>query len=146
MPDSRPIDYRPVELEEDRIISVPVLIASLVLFGILTASMLVVLRFETIFKDFKIELPGITMIALVFARFYLNDFGWIAALAVAVGVPFVVPRIVDQARDSKTRSRRRRWVVRITTLLAVCFVIVLALALFSPMVALTNTVSTPANK
>src|SRR3954451_15107951 len=45
--------------------------------GIVSMIMIVVIpKFEQIFKDFKTDLPGITKILLAVSRWFANDYGW----------------------------------------------------------------------
>src|SRR5213080_1246495 len=45
--------------------------------GIVSMIMIFVIpKFESIFKDFRMELPGITKVLLAVSRWFANDFGW----------------------------------------------------------------------
>ncbi len=49
--------------------------------GIVSMIMIFVIpKFEQIFKDFKVELPPITMMLLTISRFFANDYGWVYVL------------------------------------------------------------------
>ena len=45
----------------------------------------VVRRFEVVFKDFGVELPLATKLALGLSRWWANDYGWLLALFAADG-------------------------------------------------------------
>ncbi|HLL90751.1 MAG TPA: type II secretion system F family protein, partial [Tepidisphaeraceae bacterium] len=51
------------------VISIAIAIVSMIM-------VFVIPKFETIFKDFKTELPGITKILLGVSRWFANDYGW----------------------------------------------------------------------
>src|SRR3954471_22914043 len=54
--------------------------------GIVSMIMIFVIpKFEAIFKDFKLELPGVTQVLLDISSFMANDYGWAYVLA----FPFV---------------------------------------------------------
>ena len=55
--------------------------------GIVTMIMIfVVPKFEQIFKDFKVKLPGATVLLLTISRWFANDYGWIYMIAAPVAV------------------------------------------------------------
>ncbi len=51
------------------VISISVAIVSMIMIFVIP-------KFETIFKDFKVELPGITKVLLTVSRWFANDYGW----------------------------------------------------------------------
>jgi type IV pilus assembly protein PilC len=54
----------------------PVVVISIAI-GIVSMIMVFVIpKFETIFKDFKTELPGVTKVLLAVSRWFANDYGW----------------------------------------------------------------------
>ena len=110
--------------------------------GVFTLAMVFVIpRFEQIFKDFRLDLPGPTKLLLAVSRWFTNDYGWAfsvaACTALAVGLAFL---------DERAR-RRRRWLYPLLALLlfigAVVFVI---LALFLPMISLMDGISGTSKK
>jgi len=55
--------------------------------GIVTMIMIfVVPKFEQIFKDFKVKLPGATVLLLTISRWFANDYGWIYMIAAPVAI------------------------------------------------------------
>jgi type IV pilus assembly protein PilC len=46
----------------------------------------VIPKFEQIFKDFKTDLPGITMLLLNISRWFANDYGWAYVLFFPIGM------------------------------------------------------------
>ncbi len=54
----------------------PIVVISIAI-GIVSMIMVFVIpKFETIFKDFKTELPGVTKLLLVISRWFAQDYGW----------------------------------------------------------------------
>lgn len=51
------------------VISIAVAIVSMIMIFVIP-------KFETIFRDFKVELPGITKLLLAISRWFANDYGW----------------------------------------------------------------------
>jgi type IV pilus assembly protein PilC len=50
--------------------------------GVVTMIMIFVIpKFQDIFKDFKVELPGITKLLLAISHWFANDYGWAYILA-----------------------------------------------------------------
>jgi type IV pilus assembly protein PilC len=66
--------------------------------GIVSMIMIVVIpKFEDIFKDFKLDLPTPTKILLGISRWFANDYGW----AYIIAFPFVVGGLVKLIRLSE---------------------------------------------
>jgi type IV pilus assembly protein PilC len=66
--------------------------------GIVSMIMIVVIpKFEDIFKDFKLDLPTPTKILLGISRWFANDYGW----AYIIAFPFVVAGLVKLIRLSE---------------------------------------------
>jgi len=57
----------------------------------------VIPKFEGIFKDFKLELPGPTLVLLGMSHFFANDYGWVYLIA----FPFVFGGILKLLRLSE---------------------------------------------
>jgi type IV pilus assembly protein PilC len=65
--------------------------------GIVSMIMIFVIpKFQQIFKDFKVELPGITKLLLSMSHWFAADFGW----AYIIVLPLVLVGIVKLARTS----------------------------------------------
>ena len=66
--------------------------------GIVSMIMIVVIpKFEDIFKDFKLDLPTPTKILLATSRWFANDYGWAYLLA----APFVITGLIKLIRLSE---------------------------------------------
>src|SRR6476659_7534716 len=66
--------------------------------GIVSMIMIFVIpKFETIFRDFKTELPGITKVLLAVSRWFAQDYGWAYILA----FPFVMWMLIRLAKMSE---------------------------------------------
>ena len=88
----------------------------------------VVRRFEVVFKDFRVELPLATKLALGLSRWWANDYGWLLALfaatVAAVGLGFVLP-----PRPAGPSTRRGRYGLPLILLLAFTLLLVAGLLL-----------------
>lgn len=59
--------------------------------GIVSMIMIFVIpKFEQIFKDFKVSLPGVTQALLVVSRWFANDYGWAYVLFSPVAIVAIV--------------------------------------------------------
>lgn len=66
--------------------------------GIVSMIMIVVIpKFEDIFKDFRLDLPGPTKILLAVSRWFANDYGW----AYIIAAPFVITGLIKLIRLSE---------------------------------------------
>jgi type IV pilus assembly protein PilC len=66
--------------------------------GVVTMIMIFVIpKFEGIFKDFKLELPGPTLVLLGMSHFFANDYGWVYLIA----FPFVFGGLIKLLRLSE---------------------------------------------
>jgi type IV pilus assembly protein PilC len=66
--------------------------------GIVSMIMIVVIpKFEDIFKDFKLDLPAPTKILLATSRWFANDYGW----AYIIAFPFVVTGLIKLIKLSE---------------------------------------------
>src|SRR2546421_2368705 len=75
----------------------PVVVISIAI-GIVSMIMIFVIpKFEQIFKDFKVQLPPVTVALLVVSRWFANDYGW----AYVIAFPFVFIAILKLARMSE---------------------------------------------
>jgi len=66
-----------------RIVSMPFALSAVVIISTLLAVASITSKFEKIFKDFKVDLPGITKLQLLASRWIFNDYGWLVLLVVA---------------------------------------------------------------
>jgi hypothetical protein len=110
------------------------------LAGVFTFLMVVVVpRFEEIYRDFGTKLPTPTVMMLRLSRFVANDYGWVVAWAIAIGVPVAVARL----RPWPPVGRSRGWGVTIfvTILLTGTGMFAVYALLQLPMIALIQSVS-----
>ncbi len=69
--------------------------------GIVSMIMVFVIpKFETIFKDFKVELPGITRVLLSVSRWFANDYGWAYVLCSPI-ILIVSLRLIRMSEGGK---------------------------------------------
>jgi type II secretory pathway component PulF len=132
-----PLDYRtPTEPEHQGArfslaMALPVGLFVLVLFIIL---MFVIPRLELVYKDFGSKLPLVTMIVLNASRWFRSV--WIL-WPMLLCLPVVAGLCAPQSKSAQ------RW---LRLLMVVCFagiVILIALAVFMPLISLTETISNP---
>ena len=105
--------------------------------GVITLAMVFVIpRFEQIFKDFKMDLPGPTKLLLAISRWFTNNYGWavsaVACTALAVGLAFL---------DGRARRRGRWFYPLLAALVFVGVVVFVVIALFLPMITLVEGIS-----
>jgi type IV pilus assembly protein PilC len=147
--DRKPLDYRSpftAPLERD-VFSFPAFLAgAIIAVAIAFIMLLVVPRFEQIFKDFGTKLPALTQVVLQLARITASG-GWVALTLLPVIAGFLGALIppeepLPEVTEGGRRRRRRMTVVMRATVL-ILFVIagVTILALFLPMISLINAVS-----
>jgi len=75
----------------------PVVVISIAI-GIVSMIMIFVIpKFEQIFKDFKVNLPPVTVALLVVSRWFANDYGW----AYVIAFPFIFIAVLKLARMSE---------------------------------------------
>ena len=93
--------------------------------------LLVIPRFEVIYKDFGVKLPMVTVIILDTSRFLRTPIGWAFGILIAgvVGVVFAVLPI------------KGRWLRLLVVTVLALLVIARALALFMPMISLIDSIS-----
>lgn len=152
MPESAPppLDYQATILRPRPLAwrwHLAVIIATAVIFTLVTVPLLFVIpSFETIFKDFKTELPTITRIVLTISAWFRNDFGFFFLLplpAIVVGLGF----LLDRNAPSDDRIKRYACMVLILALLfALFFAAFIAISLFAPMTTLVNSVNASEGK
>src|SRR5438034_254436 len=71
----------------------PVVVISIAI-GIVSMIMIFVIpKFEQIFKDFKVNLPPVTVALLVVSRWFANEYGWAYVLFSPIGVMLIVKLI-----------------------------------------------------
>ena len=62
-------------------------------------------RVELLFREFKLELPGMTKIALRVAGWIRNDRGWLLLLPLPVGISVIVPAVRGERKPSQPPRR-----------------------------------------
>lgn len=71
----------------------PIVVISIAI-GIVSMIMVFVIpKFETIFKDFKTELPGVTKLLLAISRWFANDYGWAYVLFSPIAIILLIKLI-----------------------------------------------------
>jgi type IV pilus assembly protein PilC len=62
--------------------------------GIVSMIMVFVIpKFEAIFRDFKVDLPGITQVLLMVSRWFANEYGWAYVLFAPIGLVLLIKLI-----------------------------------------------------
>jgi hypothetical protein len=114
-----------------------------VIFGIMMTALLAIItpHFEQIFRDFKVSLPGQTIIWINLSRWFIHDFGWLFFWSGCLVMPLVIflingNRLGGQGTRLSVRATRR-----ILFLLTALIIIWAILALFTPMLALVEAAS-----
>src|SRR5580658_4600272 len=74
----------------------PVVVISIAVGMVSMIMIFVIPKFKDIFKDFKLELPGPTLVLLGMSHFFANDYGWVYLIA----FPFVFGGILKLLRLS----------------------------------------------
>jgi type II secretory pathway component PulF len=139
-----PIDYaRPEEQSLAKAItSVGLTIALAIPYTFVTfLSFIAVPKFELMFRDFRMELPWITIVFLRFSRWFQERFGWAILLAMVLGLPIVIAQW-------RTRSPGRVYLrAALLVVLIVLFYGAMALfavaALIAPSMSLIESVNKP---
>jgi hypothetical protein len=124
-----PLNYATPPLRRRRFWLGPVLTWSMVVLTWLLIGLLVVPRFEAIFKDFKVQLPTVTLGVLAWSRWVRGGFGWLALLPLPVVVAFLVPRTPDSPDARAPIARRILLILGLFVLVLSVFVFVVALML-----------------
>lgn len=144
-----PLDY--ARVEPRRPISVlPHVITALLTTVCITLPMLIVIlivpRFEMVFKDFKTELPWITKLVLRISRWTANEYGWVAIFPLIVAA--VLPGILLDRQSPTGHGARiyRRVMTRLLLLAMLSFVGIVIFACFMPMISIIDSVSGTARK
>lgn len=110
----------------------------------LMTSIYAIPKFESVFKDFKAELPTITKFTLLFSRALANDLLWIPAALCAIAFPFGLSALVGLGEPTREDvQRREKWICRGLRVLALVILLWLGLAIFQPYSALIDAVSAP---
>lgn len=137
---SRTLDYSNLaKAPSKRWIHLPLAIGLWTLTGLFTFLMLVVVpKFEEIFKDFGVKLPMATVVLLNVSRAMGSILTLAALWVVAVAIPIGVARLQKPVAE-------RRWIVATltTVFLTVAMVMLTWMLLMLPMMALIQAVSGP---
>ena len=99
---------------------------------------LIVPRFETVFRDFKLSLPAMTMALLGVSRWTVQLYLW------AVCIP--LPALWAWANASIVEPTLRRRLRQGAVFLVLAFLVLTVITLLMPMLALIEGVSTPSAK
>lgn len=144
-----PLEY--ARVEPRRPINVlPHIITALLAAACITLPMLIVMlivpRFEMVFKDFKTELPWITKLVLQISRWTTNGYGWVVILPLIVAA--VLPGVLLDLNSTTGTGARiyRRVMVRLLLLAMLIVVGIVIFACFMPMISLIDSVSGSARR
>jgi hypothetical protein len=107
---------------------------ALFLVPVCTISAFVVGRFETLFRDMKLDLPGITKLLIGFTRWITASFGWAALLGIAMVLPTLLAAIFRPTPDELRRCVRV--LVAALTVIGAAFALFAVPALTSPAITL----------
>jgi len=145
-----PLDYRaPHDAPRRPVFSVAAFLASAAVVAVLLLDLLVIVpRFEEIFRDFGTKLPAITQLLLDVSRVLADSGRWVVLAMMPLAIGFLAPLLgpVRIADDSPTRDRppRRRHRSMTLVLMSIALCVILAVtivALALPMLSLINAVS-----
>jgi type II secretory pathway component PulF len=99
----------------------------------------VVPKYAQIFKDFHTELPAATAVLLYVSRCCANVYVAAGLLLVPVVVPILTTRLFWRPHAPRRSGKQ----FAIVALVVVCVYALITVALFAPMIALIQTVSSP---
>jgi type II secretory pathway component PulF len=101
-------------------------------------AMFVTPMFESIFINFKTELPGFTKLVLSICRWVSNDYGWLLLSPVFFALPFA---LIPLFRAGIAMGRQIRWrlVQRLVYTLVTLIVGAYVLAMLLPMASVIET-------
>ena len=116
------------------------------LFAAVVTFLMVVMvpRFEEIFRDFGTKLPTPTVVLLNASRFFGMDYGWVLFWVIAAVVPVLVARI--RPWPPRHRGLGLTVSVIVSGVLIGLTLLAVYVALMLPMVSLIQTVSSGASK
>jgi type IV pilus assembly protein PilC len=120
--------------------SIPMTISLAALAAVVSLVMLVVVpKFEDIFKDFKAELPGMTKWFLSASRWF-GGYGWVLLWLLPILAPIAITRL--RRRPGYVRSPMPLAISISLTVLAIMAILITSyVALMLPMVDLLQTIS-----
>lgn len=152
-PNPNPLDYRSSHtLTRRPVISLPALITTGVMVTLVAADLFVVhllviaLQLETMFKDFGMKLPALTVLMFTASRWFVRG-GWLILIPVPFVIGFIAARFtptrvaVDSARNRDRMLFKVSLLLLLTALAISVILIVTLLALFLPMITLIEAVS-----
>ncbi len=107
---------------------------------------LIVPRFEMVFKDFNTELPWITKLVLRISRWAANEYGWVVVFPLIVAA--VLPGVLLDLHSTTGTGARiyRRVMVRLLLLAMLILVGIVIFACFMPMISLVESMSGSARR
>ena len=101
---------------------------------------LAVPNFEQTFKDFKMELPGLTKLLLLFARWF-RGIGWLLLMPVPVVIPYAINKLIPPPIEPK---QNRHWrIAGVTSIVLLAIGILMLMALWLPVLGLMEAISPP---
>ena len=134
MTENVPLGYvRPGTVKPRPLLSINTFIVSAIcIWGVSAIVMLVVPKFESIFRDFGVQLPTLTVIILALSHF-LYPWGAIPALAAPVALGFLVQTFPNPSAA--------RWLRLVLIVVSMGLILLLVIALFMPMITLIGNMS-----
>lgn len=111
---------------------------AIVLAAVTAMSLAFTLRFEKIFRDFKMDLPEITKMVILFGRLPVLISLWVLS-----PLPGVIAMAIRAGQVGDYPPRRPWRAVGVTFMLVVVVALVFGIAVFAPMISLIETVSGP---
>ena len=97
----------------------------------------VVYRFEAMFKDFNVKLPGTTVLYLNVARWWQQEYGWAVGWGLALAVAIsALAWTASHPRPGSVRPLRWGRAVMLVVLVFILISAVTVLAVFMPMITL----------
>jgi type II secretory pathway component PulF len=105
---------------------------------------------EQLFRDFKIDLPAVTKLALAVTQWVRNGWGWLLLLPLPVAVSVIVPaaRGAQPAQPDTSDGQRFRFfsLPILTVLLSLGIILLFAAAFLLPLTQLIDALSSPRGK
>ncbi len=112
--------------------------------AIFLTTMLGIPKLESVFKDFKVELPAITKFTLAISRLFNYWIVCVFFVMCALALPFLLSAMLGLGNPTREEIyRREKWVCRGLRLIALLTVLWLALSMIIPYATLIQSVSSP---
>jgi len=124
---------------------IPLLIGLGIFAGVFTFLMVVMVpRYQDIFKDFGSKLPEPTIFLLRLSDFFGRDFGWAILWALVIAIPIAVARL--RPWPPRRPARGAAVSIVLAVVLSGMMVVVTCILVVLPMVTLIQSISSPARR